>query len=213
VTVPTTNPTLTYNERHLDEQGYDYAYTLVSTDGGVSYHPLANANTVAGPLGPALNGDSPAFATQTFDLSAYAGKTVLIGFRYVSDGGTNDGGWYIDDVKVGGAPVSDGSGTAAFKSTTQARPQPVAGWDVRIVGLDTAKHKALVRTHTARSFSLDKAMLAEFRQYPRVVVLVSYDDPTEQFQTPALYTLTANGVVQPGGGQADNSVKVKADRF
>ena len=39
---------------------------------------------------------------QTFDLSAYAGKSVLIGFRYVSDGGVNDGGWYVDDVKVGG---------------------------------------------------------------------------------------------------------------
>jgi len=56
-------------------------------------------------------------------------------------------------------------------------------------------------------------MLAQFRKFPRVVAIVSYDEPTEQFQTPALYTLTVNGVVQPGGGQSGSSVKVKADRF
>ena len=61
VTVPTANPTLTYTERHLAEEGYDYAYTVVSTDGGETYTPLANANTVAGPYGPALNGDCGRF--------------------------------------------------------------------------------------------------------------------------------------------------------
>ena len=29
---------------------------------------------------------------------------------------------------------------------------------------------------------------------------MAYDEPTEQYQPQALYTLTANGVVQPGGG-------------
>ena len=112
VTVPTDNPTLTYTERHLAEEGYDYAYTVVSTDGGETYTPLSNANTVEGPLGPALNGDAAGFETQTFDLSDYAGQTVLVGFRYVSDGGVNDGGWYVDDVMVGSTLVSDGSSTS-----------------------------------------------------------------------------------------------------
>jgi hypothetical protein len=212
VTVPTANPSLTFSERHLAEEGYDYAYTVISTDGGVSYTALSNANTVAGPYGPAFNGDSAAFATQTFDLSAYAGKSVLIGFRYVSDGGTNDGGWYVDDVKVGATTVSDGSTAAPFKSTTQTYPVPIFAFNVRVVGLDTFKHKALVRHYSARSFSLGKAKLAQFRKYPRVVVLVSYDEPTEQYQPQAEYTLTANGVVQPGGGQTAG-VKVEADRF
>ena len=213
VAVPTANPTLTYTERHLAEATYDYAHTVVSTDGGETYTPLANANTVEGPYGPALNEDAAGFSTQTFDLSAYAGKTVLIGFRYVSDGGTNDGGWYVDDVKVGDTLVSDGSDPSVFQSTTQARPVEVAAWNVRVVGLDTAKHKALVKTYAKGSFTASRAQVAKFKKYPRVVVIVSYDEPTEQYQPQALYTLTANGVVQPGGGQSSAAVKVKADRF
>lgn len=213
VAVPASNPTLTYDERHLAEEGYDYAYTVVSTDGGRTYTALANANTVAAPYGPALNGDAAGFATQTFDLSAYAGKTVLIGFRYVSDGGVNDGGWWVDNVKVGGTLISDGSNASVFKSRTQVRPLPVAAFNVRLVGLDTAKHKARVRTYTQRSFALNRADLAVFASYPRVVAIVSYDEPTEQYQPQALYTLTVNGVVQPGGGQSAAAVTVKADRF
>ena len=166
-----------------------------------------------GPYGPALNGSGNPWAKQTFDLTPYAGKSVLIGFRYVSDGGVNEGGWYVDNVKVGDTVIADGTSTAAFKSLTQTRPVKVAAWNVRLVGLDTTKSKALVKTYSARSFNLKAAQLAQFRKFPRVVAIVSYDEPTEQFQTPALYTLTVNGAVQPGGGQSGSAVKVKADRF
>jgi len=200
VTVPADNPTLTYTERHLAEPRFDYAYTVVSTDGGETYVPLANANTVAGPLGPALNGDSPAFATQTFDLAAYAGQTVLVGFRYVSDGGVNDGGWYVDDVSVGSTLISDGSSLDPFDSPTEANPIEVANWVVRLVGLDTTKRKALVRTYEgSSSLNLGRGPLAQFRSYPLVVAIIGYDDPTEQVQQYAPYTLTVNGVTQPGG--------------
>jgi hypothetical protein len=48
-----------------------------------------------------------------------------------------------------------------------------------------------------------------------VVAVVSYDELTEQYQPEALYTLTVNGVVQPGGGQstAAAAVTAKADIF
>ena len=215
VTVPAANPTLTFDELHQAEKGYDYAYTVISSDGGKTYKALANANTVDGPYGPALNGDAAGWASQTFDLSAYVGKSVLVGFRYVSDGGVNDGGWYVDNVAVGGTVLSDGSNPSVFKSFSEARPSSVAAWNVRLVGLDTAKHKALVKTYTGRSFSLSAADLAKFRAYPRVVAIVSYDEPTEQLQPQALYTLTVNGVVQPGGGGTGSSaaVKARADTF
>jgi len=200
VTVPAANPTLTYSERHLAEEGFDYAYTVVSTDGGATYTALSNANTVDGPQGPALNGDSPAFATQTFDLSAYAGQTVLVGFRYISDGGVNEGGWYVDDVKVGGNLVSDGSDASVFKSPTQVRPIEVANWNVRLVGLDAAGHRAVIRQFDgATSFSLGSRQLKQFQGFPTVVAIVGYDDPTEQVQQYAPYTLTANGATQAGG--------------
>jgi hypothetical protein len=200
VNVPAANPTLTYTERHLAELGYDYAYTVVSTDGGATYTALSNANTVAGPQGPALNGDAAGFATQTFDLSAYAGQTVLVGFRYISDGGVNDGGWYVDDVNVGGTLVSDGSDASVFKSPTQVHPTEVANWNVRLVGLDAAGHRAVIRQFDgATSFSLSSPQLKQFQGYPTVVAIVGYDDPTEQVQQYAPYTLTVNGATQAGG--------------
>ncbi len=200
VTVPAASPTLTFNEFHGAEPGFDYAYTVVSTDGGKTYTVLANANTVAGPFGPALNGDSAAFATQTFDLTPYAGQTVLVGFRYVSDGGVNDGGWYVDDVNVGGTTVSDGSSLAPFRSPTQISPTVVANWDLRLVGIDEAKQRVLVRSFNRRtSLSLRRDDLERFEDFPVVVAVVAYDDPTEQVQQFAPYTLTANGVTQPDG--------------
>jgi hypothetical protein len=35
--------------------------------------------------------------------------------------------------------------------------------------------------------------------FPKVVVMVSYDEPTELVQQYAPYTLQVNGVTQPGG--------------
>jgi hypothetical protein len=213
VDVPTTNPTLTFDEYHLAEFGFDYAYTVVSTDGGKTYHALANANTVDGPLGPALNGDAEGWATQTFDLSAYAGQSVVIGFRYVSDGGVNEGGWYVDDVAVGGTPVNDGSSTAPFQSATQLLPVTVHAWNVRVVGLDTKRHKVRIIDLPGRRSHLTKGQVNSLHQYPRVVAIVAYDEPTEQYPPQALYTLSVNGVVQPGGGQSSAAVKPRPDRF
>lgn len=198
--VSASDPTLTIRERHLAEPDFDYAYTTISTDGGATYTPLANANTVAGPLGPALNGDAAGFETQTFDLTAYVGQTVLIGFRYVSDGGVNDGGWYIDDVSVGGTLIADGSSTAPFRSPSEISPTVVSNWTVQLVGLDERRHRVAVRRYNGRfDLALRQDDLERFEAYPTVVAIIGVDDPTEQVQQYAPYTLRVNGVTQPGG--------------
>jgi hypothetical protein len=200
VDVPADDPTLTFTELHLAESGFDYAYTMVSNDGGETYVPLANDNTTEGPLGPAFNGDAEDFAEQTFDLSEYAGQSVLVQFRYVSDGGVNDGGWYVDDVRVGGTLVSDGSDLSVFRSPTEVNPTEVANWDLRLVGLNHTGHKAHVEEFDGnRRFQVTASVLARFRAFPRVVAVVAYDDPTQQVQQYAPYRLYVNGVLQPGG--------------
>jgi hypothetical protein len=199
VTVPAENPTLTFNDYHLAEAGFDYAYTLISTDDGRTYQALANANTVDGPDGPALNGDADGWAAQTFDLSAYAGQAVVIGFRYASDDGVNEGGWYVDDVQVGDTVVNDGTTTAPFVSRSQYRPIAVANWNLRLVGVDAANHSVLVLDRPGRVTKLTAADRDALGAYPRIVAIVSYDEPTEQLAPQAPYTLTVNGVVQPGG--------------
>ena len=92
VTVPTADPTLRFLAKYGAEFGFDYGYVQVSTDGGATYTTIPGDKTVDAPLGPGLNGTTTGFEPHTYDLSAYAGQTVLVGFRYVSDGGVNEGG-------------------------------------------------------------------------------------------------------------------------
>ena len=95
----------------------------------------------AGPQRPSPNpdGDPATVAdqqsgTETFDLSAYAGQTIDVAFRYITDPATTGDGYWVDNVKVGDTVVSTGDDLSAWKSLTQARPVPVAGWTVQLVG-------------------------------------------------------------------------------
>ena len=194
---------LTFLAKYGAEEGYDYGYVTVSTDGGKTYTAIAGDKTISTPRGPALNGETNGFEPHTFDLSAYAGKTVLLGFRYVSDGGVNNGGLRIDDIAINGTPISDGSSLTPFKSPTEILPTAVANWNVRLVGIDEAYANAWqVEYNGQSSVTVGKADLAKLAAYPKVVALVAYDEPTEGVQQYAPYTLTVNGVVQPGGPAA-----------
>ncbi|MBT0770128.1 immune inhibitor A [Kineosporia sp. J2-2] len=202
VTVPTTDPTLRFLAKYGAEATYDYGYVSVSTDGGKTYSaPIPGTNTVDdGPLGPGLNGTTTGFEQQEYDLSAYAGQDVLISIRYVSDGGVNEGGLLIDDVTVGGTVVSDGSSLEPFDSTTEIVPVTVHNWNLRLVGLDSRRHEAVqVAFDGEDTVTLDRKKLRRLKGFDQVVAIVAYDEPTEQVQQYAPYTLTVNGTLQPGG--------------
>jgi hypothetical protein len=200
VTVPAGDPTLRLLAKYGAEFGFDYGYVVVSTDGGGTYTPIAGDKTVAGPLGPAINGTTTGFEPHTYDLSAYAGQSVLLGFRYVSDGSVNEGGWLIDDINVGSTTVSDGSSLEPFDSPTEIKPISVHNWNIRLIGLDTQHRFAAQLEFNGRSsLTLGRGALALLSPFPTVVAVVAYDEPTEQVQQYAPYTLTVNGVVQPGG--------------
>ncbi|MFD0784055.1 choice-of-anchor J domain-containing protein [Micromonospora azadirachtae] len=200
VTVPTTDPTLRFVAKYGAELGFDYGYVTVSTDGGATYTAIAGDKTVDGPLGPGVNGTTNGFEAHSYDLSAYAGKSILLGFRYVSDGGVNEGGWLIDDVTVGGTTVSDGSSLAPFDSPTEIKPVAVDNWNLRLIGIDE-KHSRAEQFEFDGTFdlALNRPQLAKLSRFPKVVAVVAYDEPTEQVTQYAPYTLKVNGVVQPGG--------------
>lgn len=71
------------------EDGYDFLYGQVSTDGG------ANWTTVG-----TTTGTKKAWSTLNFDLSAYAGKRIFFRFLYQSDGGVSQAGAFLDDLTV-----------------------------------------------------------------------------------------------------------------
>lgn len=200
VTVPAADPTLRLQAKYGAELGYDYGYVVVSTDGGETYVPVAGDRTVAGPLGPSLNGTTDGFEPHSFDLSAFAGQDVLLGLQYVSDGGVNEGGILVDDVTVGGTTVSDGSSLEPFDSPTEIKPIQVNNWNVKVIGFDERNQIGLQAEFNGKSsVRLGTLQLLPFLLFDKVVVTVAYDEPTEMVQQYAPYTLSVNGVVQPGG--------------
>ncbi|GAB6903526.1 immune inhibitor A domain-containing protein [Kineosporia succinea] len=205
VTVPAADPTLRFRAKYGAEATYDYGYVSVSTDGGKTYgEPIPGSGTVDdGPLGPGLNGTTEGFEPQEYDLSAYAGRTILVSIRYVSDGGVNEGGLLVDDVSVGARVVSDGSSLEPFDSPTEIAPVAVHHWNLRLVGFDDRKNRAYQVTFDGRpSVDLGRrsAEIRELRKADRVVAIVAYDEPTGDVQQYAPYSLTVNGALQPGGG-------------
>jgi hypothetical protein len=188
----------------------------VSTDDGLSWTSLGNGSTTeehdpgAAPAIiaqlPGFNGDADWHA-ESFDLSAYAGRTVLLRFRLMTDGATlgNGGpieaGWLVDDVKVGGVLVSDG--TLAGWGT---EAPPISGYTLQLISIGArhGRQATLVQVpvKSGRTYSLDARFLFRLllgRDAETVAMLVMYDEPTESIARYAPYTLKVNGVLQPGG--------------
>ena len=188
VTVPAGEPVLTLETAYDIEQSYDFGYVTVSTDGGRTYRAVRGDRTAPGPLGPGLTGASGGVVSAGYPLAAYAGKKVLLGLRFVTDGATARGGWRIGQITLAGRRLSDGSTLTGWRSPTQIRPTPVHGWHVRLVGLAAGRVEIVPVGKAAR--------LADFA---RVVAVVSYDDPTEQVRQYAPYRLVVDGTLQPGG--------------
>jgi hypothetical protein len=160
--------------------------------------------------GTSGGGETAAWIQTSFDLSAYAGQTILLSFRYVTDSGVDLPGWWIDDVAVGSVPLADGSSLEGWQSPTQISPVPVSGFTVQLVAYST---KAVfgrplfpVRVYTLPldgqfHGSLDRiGVLRNLGPLADVVAaIVTYDDPSESVDQYAPYTLTVEGVLQPGG--------------
>jgi immune inhibitor A len=89
------------------EVDWDYAYVVVSTDGGATWTGVpTNFSTVTDPngqnFGNGITGSSGGWAPLTADLSAFTGD-VLLGFRYWTDGAVVGTGLMIDEFSVNGS--------------------------------------------------------------------------------------------------------------
>jgi hypothetical protein len=144
--------------------------------------------------------------TETFDLTPYAGKTILLALRYVTDTNTRGTGVWVDNVTVGGNVVSDGSSLAGWQTFTQIKPISVNGYTVQLVGYETSGKKphafvASVPLTSSFAASLKGGKLEKLigEKANVVAALVMYDEPTESIGQYARYTLRVNNVTQPGG--------------
>lgn len=87
---------LTFRTWYDIEQDYDFGHVEVSADGGVTWDTLRSFT----------GSDTDHWLLATWvDLSAYAGTSILVRFRYVTDGLVSGRGWEIADVGVGGSQL------------------------------------------------------------------------------------------------------------
>jgi hypothetical protein len=219
VTVPAEDPALTFATSFHLERGWDFGFVQVSTDGGRTWTSQGNADTtldhdpgaiatvqanLPGFTGTSGGGAAPAWITTSFDLSAYAGQDVLLAFRTVTDVNVNEPGWWVDDVRLGGALLSDGTTLAGWSSPTQVLPTPVSGFTVQLVAY-TDDHREAWRTTLTLDENHNAVVAGDVvrrlgDQAQTVAAIVTYDEPTETITQYAPYVLKANGVPQPGGG-------------
>jgi hypothetical protein len=90
---------------------FDGGMVEVSTNAGVSFAQLPGPYThrIHGWLYSPWPYDTPCFAGNgsagwtevSFDLSAFAGQSVILRFHYGGDNNTDEEGWYLDDIRVG----------------------------------------------------------------------------------------------------------------
>ncbi|MFN2104855.1 MAG: immune inhibitor A domain-containing protein [Candidatus Promineifilaceae bacterium] len=144
-TLPAGSPMLTAKVKYDIELDWDYAYLEVN---GTPVE--TNLSTTTNPNGQnfgfGITGTSGGWADLTADLSAYAGQTVTIGFRYWTDVAVANPGMFVDDIAVDGSPLDDA--------------ETEFGWN----------YNGFIRTGSVVSQSFFNAYFAEFRTYK------GYDD-------------------------------------
>lgn len=108
------NPGLIFYHQYRTEADFDGGVVEISLNGGENWEDVGAEsfleNGYDGPLQagggnplsgrPAFHGTSAGFVRSIVDLSAYAGETVLIRFRFGTNNNNEREGWYVDDISI-----------------------------------------------------------------------------------------------------------------
>jgi immune inhibitor A len=119
------------------EDGYDFAYTTISTDGGQTWRLLKPRNAIVGSYGPALSGRSTAVAgnqdgwiRESIALDPFAGQSILLRYAVVTDFEVIGQGLGIADLEIVGLASQPNWIPAGFARTGALLPQE---WEVRVI--------------------------------------------------------------------------------
>ena len=102
---------LTYSLWYDLEDGWDFAYLEVSTDGGVTWDIIetdhsASRDPLGNAFGPGYTGRS-GWMDETVDLTSYAGLEVMLRFEYVTDDTVNGAGICLGNIAINGSELAD----------------------------------------------------------------------------------------------------------
>jgi immune inhibitor A len=109
---------LTAQVRYDIETDWDYAYLTVNGN-PVHTDRSTNTNPHGQNFGEGITGSSGGnWVSLTAGLSAFAGQTVTLGFRYWTDGATVGSGFQVDAIKLNGTALDDGWTFNGFRATS-----------------------------------------------------------------------------------------------
>ena len=114
--LPEAPVTLTFDTYFDIEPFWDFGFVQVSTDGETwtslenpdttyEHDPGAHPDIIANL--PGFTGSSDGWVTESFDLSDYAGMTVMLRFRYMTDWAVQYPGWWVDNIAINEVIVED----------------------------------------------------------------------------------------------------------
>lgn len=123
VTLPAGAVSFSAKVRFDIELDWDYAYLTVN-GAPVATNLSTNTNPNGQNFGNGITGSSGGnWVNLTADLSAYAGQTVTLGFRYWTDGAVAEAGFGVDEIAITGLSTDGGESDpgwtyAGFTRTT-----------------------------------------------------------------------------------------------
>lgn len=101
---------LNYSTWYNIEEGWDFAFVQVSEDGGATWVPLSSPlmttahdpQAEAGIIAnlPGYTGSSNGWVNDSLDLTPYAGKNIMLSFRYMTDAASSYDGFFLDQISV-----------------------------------------------------------------------------------------------------------------
>ncbi|MBN1439282.1 MAG: immune inhibitor A [Anaerolineales bacterium] len=149
------------------EEDWDYAYLEASTDGGNTWQLLRTEHgTDYNPLGSnygwGWTGASEGWVEESVDLSAYAGKNVLVRFEYITDANLHMEGLAVDNIRIPeiGYATDFENGLDGWEALGFARIQNVIPQSYRVFVVRTGD------STTVEEMALDDRMSGGYRITP-----------------------------------------------
>lgn len=191
-----TTAEISFDTSYNIEETWDFGVVQASTDGGQTWTSLANENTrddlvsdghpkIAENL-PGFTGNSGGWVTETFDLSAYAGQEILLGFRYLTDWGFTEAGWYLSDLKLNGETIDPMTSIDGFMSLEEAKGEYV-NYQLQFIGFKKGfvagktKDLKIIQVKDLLTMSesdqIDLRNMIHGNQFEKIIMMTTYVAP------------------------------------
>ena len=127
VSVPAGGATFSFLDNHDFEDGFDYGYVEISTDGGSSFTQVATYGY-------------DFIGTQVVDISPFSGHSIKMRFRFVSDtlNGPPDPaptGWFIQNISITSDDFHTIGSVGPDATSFEIRNRPNGTYTYRVAGL------------------------------------------------------------------------------